>query len=100
MIPYIRSNPIISDHTLNRFIRIFGVSKNPSTQKYAIIMQFAENGNLRDYLNRSTVKWEKKLFILQYMAESLKHAHAAGLIYKNFHSGNILFHEEILLFGV
>src|SRR5204863_6327530 len=65
-----------------------------STQKYAIIMQFAENGNLRDYLNNSTIKWEKKLFMLQYIAESLKFAHEAGLIYKNFHSGNILIRSE------
>ncbi|CAI2166339.1 8758_t:CDS:2 [Funneliformis geosporum] len=99
--PYLRTRPVIPSHVKDHLIRILGISKNPSTQKYVIMMQFANNGNLRNYLkkNYSIITWDRKLLILQYIAGGLKSLHALGLIHKNLHSNNILLHEEIPLIG-
>ena len=49
--------------------------------------------------NYSTITWDRKLLLLQYIAEGLKNMHETGLIHKNLHSGNVLFHEEVPLIG-
>ncbi|CAG8533346.1 3109_t:CDS:2 [Cetraspora pellucida] len=101
IIPQIQYEPIIPKSLMFHLIRYLGISKNPATQNYAIVMQYAEGGNLRNYLeiNYSTLTWEKKLFMLQYIAEGLKILHEEGLLHRNLHSSNILIHNDIPLMG-
>ncbi|CAG8677578.1 9164_t:CDS:2, partial [Racocetra fulgida] len=101
MIPQIRYEPAIPNSLVFHLIRYLGISKNPATQEYAIVMQYAEGGNLRNYLemNYSTLNWERKLFMLQYIAEGITILHEESLLHRNLHSGNILIHKDIPLIG-
>jgi serine/threonine protein kinase len=57
-----------------------------------MVMQYAENGSLRQYLNYNfnSMKWKEKLGILQNIAYGLNDIHIQGLIHHDFHCGNIL----------
>ncbi|EXX54462.1 kinase-like domain-containing protein [Rhizophagus irregularis DAOM 181602=DAOM 197198] len=57
-----------------------------------MVMQCAENGNLRQRLNYSfnSMKWGEKLDILRRIAMGLENIHDKGLVHCNFHCGNIL----------
>ncbi|RGB39914.1 kinase-like domain-containing protein [Rhizophagus diaphanus] len=57
-----------------------------------MVMQYAENGNLRQRLNYSfnSMKWGEKLDILQRIAIGLEIIHNKGLVHCNLHCGNIL----------
>ena len=55
-------------------------------------MNYANNGNLRQYLNNNfnSFDWEKKLYNLWIIVLGLSRIHDKGLIHHDFHCGNIL----------
>jgi serine/threonine protein kinase len=57
-----------------------------------IVLQYAEHGNLRNYLiqNYNKFKWVNKIYILHNISNGLHQIHRQGLIHRNLHSGNIL----------
>ncbi len=40
------------------------------------------------------IKWNEKLDILKYITKGLDHIHNQKIIYRDFHSGNILYDKE------
>ncbi|CAI2192841.1 17609_t:CDS:2, partial [Funneliformis geosporum] len=78
----------------NKFIpRCYGFSRDPATKDYVLVFEFVD-GDLRHYLKKNFVDitWEKKLGIVYNIAHGLMTIHNAGLVHRNFHSGNILRH--------
>src|SRR6266542_4092693 len=73
-------------------IRCYGISKNPGTDEFVMVMDYAFHGNLRQYLNKSfsSLRWDEKSKILFFMSSGLYEIHESGLIHCDFHSGNIL----------
>ncbi|POG67855.1 kinase-like domain-containing protein [Rhizophagus irregularis DAOM 181602=DAOM 197198] len=57
-----------------------------------MVMEYAENGSLRQILNNNfnSMNWNKKLDILQKIANGLEDIHSQGLIHHDLHCGNIL----------
>ncbi|RIA90275.1 kinase-like domain-containing protein, partial [Glomus cerebriforme] len=62
------------------------------TNDFMMVMKYAENGNLRQTLNKdfNTMRWKEKLDIISDIAEGLSDIHKEGLTHRDFHSGNIL----------
>src|SRR5690349_1471486 len=77
-------------------IRLYGMSKDPTTNNYMIVMNFAENGNLRNYLNKNygNIPWERKLNLLVEISKGLNEIHEKGLSHRNFHSGNVVISKD------
>ena len=73
-------------------VTCYGITKDPKTNDFTMVMNYAGNGSLRHHLNNSfnSMDWNKKLFILQDIASGLKEIHDNGLIHHDFHCGNIL----------
>ena len=73
-------------------VRIYGITKDSKTNNFMMVMQYADNGNLRQKLNRNfnSLSWENKLYFLYCIASSLSDIHKKGLTHQDFHSGNIL----------
>ena len=73
-------------------IRIYGITKNTETNNFMMVMEYAENGNLRKRLNKDfiSLSLENKLEILSEVAIGLNHIHREGLTHQDLHSGNIL----------
>lgn len=57
-----------------------------------MVMRFAEEGSLRNYLNKNffSMDWYQKLKILYGILKGLDDIHNAGLTHRDFHSGNIV----------
>ncbi|KAF0460732.1 kinase-like protein [Gigaspora margarita] len=72
-------------------IKFYGVTKDLK----CIILQFAEHGNLREYLRKSlNLGWESKLRIAKEIAQGLLFLHNNDIIHRDLHSKNILVHNN------
>ncbi|GBC06412.1 hypothetical protein RclHR1_06810001 [Rhizophagus clarus] len=82
----------------DRIIKYFGITKEPKTKEYMLVMNYASGGDLHNYLkkNFTNITWDKKLYILWQIAEGLKSIHENGFIHRDFHSGNILCEIETI----
>src|SRR5436190_17882197 len=77
------------------FLDIYGVTQDPKTKEYMIVMQYANNGNLLSYLDQNINKltWMDKLRRLRDIANYLDTIHYEGLVHCDLHGGNIVLHD-------
>ncbi|CAB5321677.1 unnamed protein product [Rhizophagus irregularis] len=77
-------------------LNFHGITRDPNTKEFMMVMQYASQGNLRCVLsnNFNKILWEDKLLNLMNSAYDLKNLHELGYIHKDFHSGNILLNYE------
>src|SRR6266487_4709736 len=68
------------------------MTKDPKTQEFMMIIEFADQGNLRHVLssNFNNILWKDKILLLSNLTIDLKNLHKLGYFHKDFHSGNIL----------
>ncbi|CAB5192181.1 unnamed protein product [Rhizophagus irregularis] len=73
-------------------IGCYGVTQDPITKEYMLILNYAEGGNLHDYLQKNfiNITWNNKLFILRGISIGLESIHNDDFIHRDFHSGNML----------
>ncbi|EXX62474.1 Cdc15p [Rhizophagus irregularis DAOM 197198w] len=73
-------------------LKFYGITKDPETEEIIMIMQFANDGNLRNILssNFNKILWREKIKYLYWSAMDLKYLHELGYFHRDFHSGNIL----------
>ncbi|CAG8508920.1 10726_t:CDS:2 [Dentiscutata erythropus] len=73
-------------------LQYFGISRHLNTGDFMIVMEFANRGNLRNYLQSvPNLSWSQKIDILESLVIGLSQLHNnADLSHKNFHPGNIL----------
>jgi serine/threonine protein kinase len=70
----------------------YGLSQDPQTSNYLMVMQYMPEGNLRKYLSNKNreLTLKDKLAQLLHLAQGLKDIHQKNLVHRDFHSGNIL----------
>ncbi|GBB95858.1 hypothetical protein RclHR1_02630003 [Rhizophagus clarus] len=80
---------VLHEANLTKF---YGLTKDPEKNEFLMILEYAHNGNLRDYLKNNFInlKWKDKLNILQSIANNLFNIHKLNYIHRDLHSGNIL----------
>ena len=78
------------------FLDIYGVTQDPETKEYIIVMEHANNGSLLSYLvqNINKLTWKMKLQHLKDIADYLTIIHDAGIVHCDIHGGNILLHND------
>ena len=76
----------------NSILGFYGITKDPETKEFIMIIQFANFGNLRSVLlnNFYNILWKDKIFLLFKIIGGLKRLHKLKYSHKNLHSGNIL----------
>ncbi|CAG8678035.1 7093_t:CDS:2, partial [Ambispora leptoticha] len=74
----------------NNIVKCYGISQNPETKNYVMVMECMKGGNLRQQLQKKYLSLKDKLFKLQIIARGLNSIHSQGLVHRDFHSGNIL----------
>ncbi|KAF0499947.1 kinase-like protein [Gigaspora margarita] len=91
---------ITSHHNINRF---YGITHDPVKNKFMLILEFANGGNLRQYLEK---KWQNNTYeislneitqISKQITEGLGHLHKSGIIHCDLHSKNILINDDKFL---
>src|ERR1051325_539003 len=71
-------------------VRCYGITQNPDTKDYMMVLKYCENGNLRNYLDQS-IDYGTKIKNLLEFTMGLLDIHNAGKVHKDLHSGNVLF---------
>ncbi|CAG8574996.1 10835_t:CDS:2 [Ambispora leptoticha] len=73
-------------------VKCHGISQDPVTKNYLMVMEYMEGGNLRQILQNKNkeLSLEDKINKLQYIAEGLEKIHDQNLVHRDFHSGNIV----------
>ncbi|GES93957.1 kinase-like domain-containing protein [Rhizophagus clarus] len=86
-----------TNQDFGKILKIYGISQNPNTKEFIMVLEYAEGGNLNDYLcqNYDTLDWLNKIIILTNIIKGLKEIHQKQMVHRDFHPRNILFrHKE------
>src|ERR1041385_6532275 len=75
------------------FIRCLGISQDPVTSNYIMVMEFASLGSLYAYLNNN-MTWKERITALLDISIGLSTLHDNGLTHQDFHQGNLLFNNQ------
>ncbi|RHZ80059.1 hypothetical protein Glove_139g109 [Diversispora epigaea] len=73
-------------------IQFYGITQDPETHSYMMVLDYAKDGNLREYLkiNFNNIDWKQKLHNLVELSENLMNIHELDIVHQDFHPGNIL----------
>ncbi|EXX64481.1 Bck1p [Rhizophagus irregularis DAOM 197198w] len=74
-------------------VMCFGITQDPNTKDYMMVLKYCEGGNLRNILTKGS-DYKTKIDYLFYIIDGLSGIHDAGNIHKDFHSGNILQYND------
>src|SRR2546430_12592958 len=76
---------------------IYGISQDPNTKEYILVMRHANDGSLTDYITKEfkNLKWTNKIRILYSIISGLNIIHQEKLVHRDFHSGNILHSDRL-----
>ncbi|GBB83459.1 hypothetical protein RclHR1_10190008 [Rhizophagus clarus] len=76
-------------------VYLHGFTKKPDTSSYMMVMDYANQGNLRGNLQTIVnFGWRNKLYMLYKVISGLNEIHVQNLVHCDFHDGNILNHKE------
>ena len=77
-------------------VQCYGMTKDPKTNNFMMVMEYADHGSLRQHLNKNfnSLNWTQKLLHLYWIAFGLDKIHEKGLIHHDFHCGNILNNKD------
>ncbi|GBC05806.1 hypothetical protein RclHR1_06430007 [Rhizophagus clarus] len=82
---------VCMDETISR---CFGITRDPSTQDYMLILQYANMRSLNDPTTlknlSSSLSWTEKKELFNTIVQAIKLLHESNLVHKNLHLGNIL----------
>jgi eukaryotic-like serine/threonine-protein kinase len=72
-------------------VEVLAVNQDPVTEKYYIVMEFVEGGNLRDFLQiRKKLSPAEALKLIEDAVSGIAHAHACGVTHRDLKLTNVL----------
>lgn len=75
---------------------VVGLSQDPETKKYLMIMQFADMGTLEMHPCDPDGDWYTVLTYSIKLASRLASLHEMGFIHEDLHPGNVVFHKFLI----
>src|SRR3954471_10293003 len=71
---------------------MYGLTQDPQTKDYFIVLQYANDFDLHKYLvqNCASIDWWQCISILDGIVKGIYEVHKENLIHHNLHTGNIL----------
>ena len=70
--------------------KVYGITRDPSTLNYVIVLQEVAQGSLRSNLMIKKYNPNDKYYNLYYVAKSLLALHKCNLVHGDLHSGRIV----------
>ncbi|GES81553.1 kinase-like domain-containing protein [Rhizophagus clarus] len=84
------------DHYKLLSIKLYGITQDPETLNYMIVMEHMEFGSLRTNLMVKKCNPVDKYYNLYYITQSLSALHNSKLVHGDLHSGNILLSNNMI----
>ncbi|RHZ79915.1 hypothetical protein Glove_140g68 [Diversispora epigaea] len=83
-------------------LKFYGITKQENTNNYMVILEYVNEGSLRQYLktNFQKLDWNAKLNLAKQIANVLMFLHSNDIIHRKFNSENILIHNGIIKFNI
>ncbi|GBC33974.2 kinase-like domain-containing protein [Rhizophagus irregularis DAOM 181602=DAOM 197198] len=83
----IETHHMIYSKHVDNITHCYGITKDPESRNFMMVMGYVINGSLRQHLNNNfnSTKWDEKLIILQSVAKGLACIHEYGLVHRDFH---------------
>ncbi|EXX65031.1 kinase-like domain-containing protein [Rhizophagus irregularis DAOM 181602=DAOM 197198] len=94
----------VKEYSINKrsnILNVHGISQNPDTKEYIMVLQYAKEGNFNHWINKNYeyFNWKNKLSALLDIINGLKEIHQKNIVHCDIHTGNILFLNNINVFG-
>ncbi|RGB41543.1 kinase-like domain-containing protein [Rhizophagus diaphanus] len=86
---------VYSNKYSSNIIKKYGISQNPDTKDYIMVLQYASGGNVNNYMikNREFFNWKNIVRTLIDINDALKEIHEKRLVHRDLHTGNILIND-------
>ncbi|CAG8512928.1 1101_t:CDS:2 [Ambispora gerdemannii] len=77
-------------------LRIFGITCDPNSLEYMMVLKFAKGGDLHSILhqNNRKISWRDRIELLFGISRQLRTIHDKDVIHRDLHPGNILFDSK------
>ncbi|UZO17098.1 uncharacterized protein OCT59_008459 [Rhizophagus irregularis] len=83
--------------THSSILKVYGISQEPCTKNYIIILHYAAGGSFDHWVNINenykNFNWKKKIQALLYIASGLRELHDEQIVHRDLHTRNILFNN-------
>ncbi|GBB85485.1 hypothetical protein RclHR1_00120039 [Rhizophagus clarus] len=81
-----------SIYNFDEILSIYGISQNPDTKDFIMVLDYAKGGNLYNWVNKyyNKLDWSYNIYVLRSIINSLNEIHKKKLVHRDFHTGNIL----------
>jgi len=82
----------------SRVLHCYGISREPKSQDYVMVLPYAHGGDLLHYLKKrwKRLKWINKLDILRHMTYGIVDIHGRGRVHHDLHPGNLFHYQKLL----
>lgn len=78
------------------FLKFYGISKNPTTREYILVIQYCKMGSLyNNFRLISSQEWRMKFSVLRDISKDIDSIHNAERVHRGLHPGNILQNENL-----
>jgi serine/threonine protein kinase len=81
---------LVDSDNLSKIVSCYGISQDPNTKNYVMVMEYIEGGNIREYLKSNHKSIGFPCYRLYSIATGLNSIHQQGLVHRDLHAGNIL----------
>ncbi|RHZ57539.1 hypothetical protein Glove_386g2 [Diversispora epigaea] len=73
-------------------IKCQGVTQDPQTKNYALVLEYARNGDLHHFIHKNfeNFTWSVKIHYLNCIIRRINEIHDKKIIHRDLHSGNII----------
>ncbi|GBC06537.1 hypothetical protein RclHR1_00690027 [Rhizophagus clarus] len=83
----------------NNIINFYGITiddQNPGSKEYMLVMEYADSGTLRKYLEENTriLTWNDKFKMAYQLANAVSCLHDEDIVHRDLHSCNVLVHQN------
>ncbi|GES95323.1 kinase-like domain-containing protein [Rhizophagus clarus] len=84
---FINEVKVYSKQKINNILKIYGISQDPITKDYIMVLEYAVGGNFNSYLekNYENLNWAKRIDILNNIIEGLDRIHQKHMVHRDFH---------------